>query len=160
MPVMPDDDVIISERQNGTSTRDIGRLLGRGKNSIAGRINRLRALGLITEVLPSPIHPPGAPAPYPRAAPPRPVQADVAPEVGLPISLACSALRSPSEPSVQLTPAPASLPLSGQCRFPLWADNTAPNHEYCRKPARLGSAYCPHCRAICYAREPRHWAAS
>lgn len=147
MPVMPDDDVIISERALGTSTANIGRLLGRGKNSVAGRINRLKRAGLITEVLPSPIHRPGDPAPYPRAAPPRPVQADVPPMVALPI--------------IPLTPAPASLPLSGQCRYPLWADNMAPNHEYCRKPARLGSSYCPACRAICYAREPRqHWAAA
>jgi len=151
MPVQPDDEIIISERQNGTSVSDIGRLLGKGKNSIAGRINRLKRLGLITDVLPSPIHPSGAPAPYPRAAPPRPPRADVPPP-----SVVCSPVIS----SGQIV-TPASLPLSGQCRYPLWADTAAPNHEYCRKPARLGSSYCPACRAICYAREPRqHWAAA
>ena len=147
MPIQPDDDVIISERQNGTSTANIGRLLGKGKNSIAGRINRLKRLGLITEALPSPIHPARAPPPYPRAAPPRPPRADVPPP-----SVVCSPVISSGQ---IVTPAPALAPppVSGQCRFPLWADNTAPNHEYCRKPARLGSSYCPACRAVVYYRE-------
>jgi hypothetical protein len=154
MPVQPDDDIIIAERALGTSTANIGRLLGKGKNSVAGRINRLKRLGLITEVLPSPIHRPGDPAPYPRAAPPRlPVQADVPPP-----SVVCSPVISSGQ---IVTPALSPPPLSGQCRFPLWADSERPNHAYCRKPARLGSSYCPACRAVCYAREPRqHWAAS
>jgi hypothetical protein len=146
MPVQPDDDIIISERNLGTSVSDIGRLLGKGKNSIAGRINRLKRLGLITESFPSPIHRPGDPPPYPRPPPPTAPRAVEPPMVALPV--------------IPLTPALAPLPMSGQCRYPLWADNTAPNHEYCRKPARLGSSYCPRCRGICYAREPRYWAAS
>jgi hypothetical protein len=146
MPVQPDDDVIISERQNGTSTRDIGRLLGRGKNSIAGRINRLKMAGLITETYASPIRRPGAPAPQPRAAVPRPAQAARQPMVALPI--------------IPLTPALSPPPLSGECRYPLWRDDERPDHRYCSRPARPGSAYCPACRAVCYAREPRHWAAA
>jgi hypothetical protein len=154
MPVQPDDDIIISERQNGTSTAAIGRLLGRGKNSVAGRINRLKRLGLITEALPSPIHRPGDPPPYPRAAPPRPPRADVPPP-----SVVCSPVISSGQ---IVTPAPAlaPLPLPGQCRYPLWRDDERPDHRYCSRPARLGSSYCPACRAICYAREPRHWAAA
>ena len=153
MHIQPDDEVIVAERAAGTSTRDIGRLLGKGKNSIAGRINRLKRLGLITEALPSPIHPSGAPAPYPRAAPPRPPRADEPPAC-----VVCSPVISSGQ---IVTPAMASPPVSGQCRYPLWADSERPNHEYCLKPARLGSSYCPRCRAICYARDPRqHWAAS
>ena len=152
MPIKPDDDVIMSERAAGASTAAIGRLLGRPKNSIAGRIHRLKLAGRITEILPSPIRRPGDPAPYPRGAVAR--TPDARPRLSMAVRAPAVTLDT-ALPIIPFTPAQGPLPMSGQCRFPLWADSERPDHRYCGKPARLGSAYCPGCRAICYAREPR-----
>lgn len=139
MPMMPGDEVILSERANGTSTAAIGRVLGRGKNSIAGRINRLRRMGLITETFASPIHAKGEPPRYAIARAP-----DARPRLS----------RAVRAPTVTLSPIEPTepLPMSGRCKYPLWRDDEAPTHVYCTRPARLGSSYCPAHRAVCYAR--------
>lgn len=41
--------------------------------------------------------------------------------------------------------------LVGQCRFPLWGDNTPfPEKFYCGNPADDSQVYCPTCRKIAY----------
>ncbi len=40
------------------------------------------------------------------------------------------------------------------CRFPLWAHDAAPTHEFCSAP-RVGlSAYCLRHEAVCYVHAP------
>ena len=41
---------------------------------------------------------------------------------------------------------------SGKCRFPLWAHDEAPTHEFCEKPAVLGESWCPACRRIVFSK--------
>lgn len=48
--------------------------------------------------------------------------------------------------------APVVLPMTGTCRWPLWANNEAPTHKYCDAPAKLGASWCADCRARVYTK--------
>ncbi len=63
----PGDEVIIAEWEKGTSTAAIGRMIGRTKNSIVGRVHRLIDAGVLSANRPSPIRSSGPRAIKPKA---------------------------------------------------------------------------------------------
>lgn len=120
------------------STADIGRILGRTKNSVVGRAHRM---GLPPRV--SPIRGDGATVARVPVAP-------RAPEATLGGTAATAPVRVAEAAPAPLMVAPRVSVPPGRCRFPLWGDQERPTHRYCDAPRARG-IYCAAHADRCYA---------
>lgn len=122
----------------------IGQVMGRSKNSIAGEAARLRAKGLLSSD-PRKRATDLSPEARQRRAEAREktlarlaakkVRAEI-PEAPLPISVA-DAAPVVVAPEVDGADVATALPpplKNNECRWPLWSTGSRPTHEYCRKP--------------------------
>lgn len=146
----------------GHSCAEIGRRIGRSKNSIVGKVHRQIAAGLLTG-RPSPIIRDGEPH-EPRVQIPR------APRVTLPkLQSEAAELPRPARPKQNFPPPVVLLPPARPvpvpvvrvarppgkegCRFPLWGHTEKPSHHYCDQPTvELGSPWCAEHRKRCFNR--------
>ena len=114
---------------SGEPASAIGRALGRTKNSVIGKVHRLKL-----PPRPSPIKPAGPP----------PILKDRQPALDVPMPPA----RSRKTTFVATRPLKLAPPAANGklCLWPMWPDDDEPQarqaHEFCGEPRQAGSSYC------------------
>ena len=133
--------------KDGHSTAEIGRRMGITKNTVIGKVHRLKLSGR-----PSPIRTaPGPRAPRTKRIAPR-GQPTQPPTIQQP--LVAAAPRAPTPPARPAAPPPLALQTCGTCQWPV-GEPRAPGFRLCEGPALSGRPYCEtHCRTA-YVRPAR-----
>lgn len=136
----------------GVSTTEIGRRLGRSKNSVVGKAHRLNL-----PARPSPIRQDGAARPVLRRATPGLATSmggglvgDTLAALGIGLSPAVVTVEARAAAVVVAFAAVASRP----CVWPMWGDRERPTQRFCAAAGIPGKPYCREHDARAHARAP------